>query len=265
MNDFGELEKSMVQNKRAGFVANFDILGFKNAVKYSSDRAWIALNLLYDKVLEICSTPVNIPSMNKSVIGLVNAFHFSDTVVIFSEKDRYEDFFSLVIDSAVIFAHALTFGIPIRGGIAKGDFFVGLDKRLHSGKAFIQAYEAGETAKWLGIVIDRDMFSLIKERGWEGNDRYFVEWDVPTGICFFGKTRKMVINWPYICKDIEANTPKPEKEQYKIDFSSLLDAKSSRELYDKNFSELFGPYDRLSIYAKQKYKNTFNFLKAHLK
>ena len=219
------------------------MLGFSNIVKGNSKKAWDILNKLY-KLLLIIPERITVSSTRQNITNTVKSIFFSDTIILYTEQDNFEDLFSIFLTATNFFFQSMLLGIPLRGGIAHGDFFVDTSKNLYMGMPLIKAYKAGEKAQWLGIIVEDDIYrTQLADYPEMKYDHYFVEWDVPLED---NKTEKeIVINWPYVFQGI-IRFKETTKEWY--------------ELY--RFNELFGVYENLEVTAKNIYENTQNFIKT---
>jgi len=246
------MNETINNEKKTGYVAHFDMLGCRNAFKYSDWNAWEALKCLYSLQRNIIqrgqqeTTIIESTGERIYISDHVRVICFSDTIIIYTEKTEFEDLLSLFVTASTIFIGSLVkAGIPLRGGVARGDFYVDNTKNLYCGVPFIKAYDAGETAQWLGIVIDSETVTEAKNPPKE--IPYFVEWDVPVKN---GKVeKKVVVNWPFICH-----------YRKRVNFP-----KSAKELYERGSYILFGPYENLNNEVKRKYENTQAFIDAQLK
>ena len=229
------------KNRKTGYVAHFDMLGFSRAVEGNPEAPWTAINLLHERQLQIPTQKISIKSTKQIVSGRVKTVFFSATIIIYTQEDEYEDYISIFSQSSNLFMHSLIAGIPLRGGIADGDFFVDLEKGLYMGVPFIKAYNAGEKVQWLGIVIDPDTYTRrLKDISQIAGEPYFVMWNIPIKN---GKSeQRIVVNWPWI---------------YEV-YVSL--PHSVKELYERGFEDLFGPFDKLDSSVKCKYENTIDFI-----
>jgi hypothetical protein len=92
-------------------------------------------------------------SLNLSPPLPVGTVNFSDSILLFTFRGRLEDLYLILILSAEVFAKSLHACVPLRGGIAYGDFHFHLEKSLFCGIPFVEAHEIGECAQWSGIVV----------------------------------------------------------------------------------------------------------------
>ncbi|MGA2914900.1 MAG: hypothetical protein ABSE89_02645 [Sedimentisphaerales bacterium] len=252
------MNETVNNEKKTGYVAHFDMLGCRKAVEYSDRNTWEALNYLFSLIPYIIRRGQQETKIDESTgqkirtSDHIRIINISDTIIIYTEQIKFEDFFSLFVTASTIFMRSLVdAGIPLRGGVASGDFYIDPTKNLYSGMPFIRAYDAGETAQWLGIVIDPDTYRVnLKDMPNIKDIPYFVKWDVPVKSGKTVKTeKKIVVNWPFVYSKIENfNFPK-----------------SAKELYERKCHCLFGPYEKLDNEVKRKYENTQAFIDAQLK
>jgi len=254
------------ENKR--YVAYFDMLGMKTATLRNQDAAWKALCAINNAKKKIAEKEIEIINSGEKIGDRVRAQIFSDSVIIFSLGDEPKDLLALLIYSSEFFKDSLSQSVPLRGGIAYGDFFFNFDSNLFLGTALVKACEIGECAQWYGITVETEVYNRSKELPVEfgassnGGMKGIVEYDVPlkvnkTGLfqnCFFRhafrsnpKTKKgHVINWPGIFRNNFVKIPQ-----------------NSEELYEA-FENLFGSYAGLRDEVKQKHINTYNFVVKQL-
>lgn len=225
------------------FVAHFDILGFKTLSHKDEDLAWGILSdfqYCVDRLqndLSILLNDSDIPIGNRLKFVL-----FSDTILIFSLGNTKGDFIITIMGCAQLFAELLHKCVPIRGGISYGNFYFNSNKQLYLGLPFIKAYEIGESAQWLGIVLDNSVYEYYSKnqisKTWEAP---IILWDVPQKN---GSKRKLrVINWPAIFR-----------RNFKIPFPLDID-----DFYPA-FKHLFGEFINLPERSRNKYVNTLDFI-----
>ena len=163
---------------------------------------------------------------------------------MFTLSDSRDDLMSMLIFASQLFSDSLHACLPLRGGIAFGDFIFDLDLRLFCGVPFVRAYELGERAQWSGIVVDDTVADHFAGRGepiTSGRQSILTKWDVPL------KANKeethWVINWPVVCEKNWKSKPP-----------------ISPQAYYQAFESLFGSYESLAHDVKAKYENTVNFI-----
>lgn len=237
----------MSSYRNARFVAHLDMLGMSALTKRDHDLAWKKLSGLCHAREERLSLGIQRTDTNEVIADQIRNFTFSDTVVAFSNGSSENDALAMVLLMTELFTYGLHLCIPLRGGIAYGQFAFNLDMNLFSGPALIDAYELGESAQWLGIVLDQhtaNAFSSLPVGRSLGSKGSVVTWDVP---CKDGTSRRRsVVNWPETHRNAYAG-PVP----------------LTAEAFYAPFESTFGAYEQLRSDVAAKYANTVTFFNAH--
>lgn len=237
----------MLAHKDARFVAHIDMLGMRALTKRDPDLAWNRLSGLCHAREERLSLGIQRVDTNEVIADQIRTFTFSDTVVAFSKGSAENDALAMVLLMTELFTYGLHLCIPLRGGIACGRFAFNFDMNLFSGPALVDAYELGESAQWLGIVLDENTanaFSRLPVGRSLGSKGSVVTWDVP---CKDGSSRRQsVVNWPESHRNAYAG-PVP----------------LTVEDFYAPFEPMFGAYEQLRPDVAAKYVNTVAFFNAH--
>jgi len=226
------------------FVAHFDMLGMKSATLRNEDEAWGALSDINAAKEKAENLAIDVITTGQQVIirNRLRTFIFSDTIIIFSLSDENQDLLAMLIFSSELFKNSFHSCVPLRGGIAHGNFFFDFGKNLFLGKALVCAYALGEEVQWCGITVDEEIFRRANAIPFQTPDKEpgIVEWEVPLKS---GKQEKRyVVNWPCI---------------FKNNFTKKIE--SAAELYSP-FKRLFGEFKDLKEYDRKKHENTFKFI-----
>lgn len=172
------LMASMKKSNR--YVAHFDMLGMTSAIQRNTDEAWGALSDLRQSEKNVVNRyRIKLPNSDTFVDNRAYYKRFSDTIILFTLDDQIEDLYAILFKSALLFCESLKKCVPLRGGIAYGEFFINFDLDMFLGKALIDAHDLGETAQWLGVVIDDAIYqkrNLIPDHQ---NQPFVVKWDLP--------------------------------------------------------------------------------------
>ncbi len=226
------------------------MLGFKSAIRIDPEKAWSALLKLRSCMDGLERYGLEHLTEERIILSRIVTRIFSDTILVFTLGDEADDLTGIVLLTAQLFAGALASCIPLRGGIAHGDFFVEDGLQLYCGAPFVKAYELGEQSQWSGIILDEvvaDRFSnqLGAPFTTHGNIPTIVRWNVP--LKSKQKIASWVVNWPLIYREgFKKRSPLSVQEYYEA------------------FKPLLGPYEGLKPDDKAKHKNTVDFINAQL-
>ena len=229
------------------YVAHFDMLGMTHAIRKNTDEAWGALSDLRQVEKDIAKNyKIKLPNSNTFVDERAHSKRFSDTIILFTLDDQPQDLYAILFKSALLFCESLKKCVPLRGGIAYGEFFINFELDMFLGKALIDARNIGEAAEWLGIVIDGAIYQEHDLIPNHENQSVIVKWNLPIkGEPEIKKEIKSVLNWP-------------------ASFRPTVDIPVSLEDFYAPFERLFGSFKELSIDVQGKYKNTVDFMNYQL-
>jgi hypothetical protein len=228
------------------YVANFDILGMRYLLHNRKERALEMLfdfndikNLLGQMNLEIIET-------GEVIADQIARVSFSDTIVIFTKGNTIKDLWAMIVLGSQLFSKCLNRCIPLRGGIAYGEFFFDSYREIFCGLPLVEAHEIGEEAQWLGIVVTEEVAKNCAQNNIStGQQPGIVEWDVP--LKHENSVRRYVINWPSVYRKNFTVTPPIYVEQFY-----------------RPFEEDFGKYSELPEVIKKKYVNTVDFINTRV-
>ena len=152
---------------------------------------------------------------------------------------------SVIILVTEIFHKALCKCVPVRAGIAIGEFWFNFDKSMYAGPALIEAYRTGEESQWLGISIAESLQELaFKQKMKSAGRDVIISHQIPIKT---GSKNGCVVNWPAIfAHDLRIEPPVTLKQFY------------------QPFENTYGNFDLLSKEVQNKYINTVNFLNVQL-
>jgi hypothetical protein len=225
------------------YVAHLDILGMRALTGRDHREAWDMLSELEQArttairtsiEFENSDEPIHIPEMVKSVV-------FSDTVILYSNADTPRDLHAIFNAAVYLFSRALHRHVPIRIGISKGIFYADEKRSMYAGPALIEAYDIGEMAQWLGIVLSASVANEpVLQNLKKGHSKSVVDWDVPTK---GGTFKASVANWPVALESgFKIRPPITPEQLYQV------------------FEQSFGPFAELREDVAKKYINTVKFI-----
>jgi len=229
------------------FVAHMDILGMSTLVKNNFDDAWGMLSDLVEVRDKARMHEYEFVETNEriKVFEKIHIVTFSDTLLLFTAGETPVELKSLIVLVTEIFHKAICKCVPVRAGLAAGEFRFNLDKSMYAGPALIDAYRAGESAQWLGIALSDSVSEVaIAQNMKSTGSNVIVEWRVPLKD---GEKQGYVVNWPALfAHDLTIKPP--------VSVNSFYTA----------FERSFGNFDDLPIEVKAKYENTVNFMNHQL-
>ena len=234
-------------NNNSRFVAHIDILGMKKLMDKDPKKAWQVLSGLslarehtHDIEVEFADT-----GKKATVASEIFSVMFSDTIVFFTKSDSDEELSLIVLAVSELLHKAFLHFVPVRAGIARGQFFFNIEKSMYAGPALIDAYLLGESAKWIGIVVDESIFLAANRIPLlSGKSAFVIKARIPhKQVTVDG----YAVNWPAaFAHDLKVNPP------------------VSLELFYSMFSHWFGPFESLGENEQKKYINTVEFMNKML-
>lgn len=233
--------------KNHRFVAHIDILGMRAMVSRDPETAWKVLSGLAnvrDHIGKIQLT--NISSAQQQMLAeSVFSVMFSDTIVLFTKTESDNDLQALLIASAEILHKAMCAYVPVRIGVAAGEFFFNIEDSLYLGPALIEAYEIGEASQWLGVRTTEAVYKQATHANFKSGAKDIV---IPTSIpTKLGFVPGYALNWVAMFKhDFKVKPP------------------ISTELFYSQFEHAFGKLHELAERERMKYVNTTKFINEHL-
>lgn len=229
------------------FVAHFDILGWRHAVRRDLDRAWSVFEGFSEAHRRVHSYRLQINGILRE--RRVQSRMFSDTILISTPSDDDDDLFDLLVRCGELLKDALSQWVPLRGGIGVGSFREDPSRNLFAGEALNRAYEIGEAAQWIGVVLDEAVADRVRRFAMpyesDTKDPGIVPWDVP--VENEQVRRAAVLNWPCIFRDNFKAVP------------------TSGEAMMRFVDPIFGPWAALGPEVRRKYENTCAFIVAQLR
>jgi hypothetical protein len=122
-----------------------DLLGFTALV---SDQNIKHVIPLYKKAL----SEIERAAAKKKSLGIIYSW-FSDTFIIYSLRDREEDFAHVEQVGRLFFQSLILHNIPVRGAITHGSLYSQSSKNIFIGPALIDAYCYAENQGWIGFIL----------------------------------------------------------------------------------------------------------------
>jgi hypothetical protein len=166
-------------------VAVFDILGFKEIVRSSSLAEIKRVGKTLDEIVSASvairlTAPVPNPYdvkginayMRRKPTKLCDHIRFSDTIVLWTDRETQEGLGRVLLSSAALMNSCILLGLPVRGAVTRGAFFVSKDKSNYLGEALVRGHELEVSQEWTGAIVDPIRFRGAK---WTKLLKYFGE------------------------------------------------------------------------------------------
>ncbi|MBN2107072.1 MAG: hypothetical protein JW832_06560 [Deltaproteobacteria bacterium] len=238
----------MISSDTPRFVAHLDMLGMSSLTKANPTKAWEMLSRLDEAKKKVLDIDIEIKDTGELIVDRVRTFTFSDTIILYSRGNSEHDAIAMFsLSNELLYQASLFYSVPLRGGIALGQFWFNEENNLFSGPALVEAYEIGECSQWIGVCTQNEAakeFTKMKLAISERGGKTIVPWSVPQKK---GKIiEQQVLNWP---------------ETYAHDWFGPVPL--TIDVFYRQFEDTFGPYESLPQSVKSKYENTVNFFNAN--
>lgn len=162
------------------FVAFFDILGYKEIVQNLSINE---LKDLMEKLLNLIKRYIFYAELTYDD-NKIDYVIFSDSIVFYSKDLSDISFKSICLISNSFLFFSLLEGMPVRGSISHGEFYIDKEKNIFFGKALVRAYETEGKQKWSGACICHETIKYINENYTDmisslEKNKFIFQYDVP--------------------------------------------------------------------------------------
>lgn len=175
MKTFIRLGISMKGRKITGFFGFFDILGYKNLIENNELNDLIQI---FDEIiLNVEKEAVTISGLDKEQMFIfqpkVETRVFSDTIILYQTEPK-QLFFptapSVLLKSSLLLRFAFERGIPIRGAISYGEYYIHENRFL--GKPILETHEEERSQKWSGAILCKSAEEKIETLLEGANNKY---------------------------------------------------------------------------------------------
>lgn len=147
------------------FVAFFDVLGFKELVESSTHQQVLArLRSLKQTIARIEDSTFNKVFRERNMDSdQTRTVTFSDSNIVFSKSDGYNDALKILFDCHSIVRDAIQNGIPIKAALAYGEITVDFEESLFFGRPIIDAYLLHDDLQMIGTILHHTFEVKIRE------------------------------------------------------------------------------------------------------
>lgn len=166
-NDLIEIQDTWISEANR-FVVFFDIMGFKDLVmrkphEYVKEKLKQMLYMNKKGLEDIIGKGLapKTDSKSKSIFPRIRTVSFSDSVLLISQDDSFEDFISILYAAEVSQTSAIQRLLPTKGAISYGKFTADFENSIFLGQPLIDAYLLQDELFYYGIIVDNNVESYI--------------------------------------------------------------------------------------------------------
>lgn len=215
--------------KKESWVVVYDILGFKNQIKKSTEE--LPRHVLFSRLSELIEF-----SREKANIPGFKCILYADTFVFFAPDEEPISYSRLLQLCKRVIEKSIYLRLPLRGAISTGTTYVVEGHPVFIGLAFLEAHDYCEAQDWIGFLLAPSATQKIRQAGLEPLRHDFVSRD----IC-------MKENISLSINDVLAYRFQNGAANYRSPLIRYLEE-----------MEQLAP-----DYAKGKYRRTINFIEQH--
>ena len=172
---------------KSGYVAFFDILGYREMTSRAD----------FEKVVGALEEAIKDAEalLDRKQMDNCELFSFGDSMILFCAGNSEDEtlttaLMQLPIFARVLFSRMFKRGMPIRGAIAKGEFY--FKDNCYAGKPLNEAYEFANSLEFSGVVLTPSAEDLIADGPeFEGSDPNYKDIAVP--IKGYGRQKMFVL------------------------------------------------------------------------
>lgn len=134
------------------FVAFLDLLGFKDKVMRKTHQEIYEELGKISKLKELVEKNTMLKQKKRFLDADVYVVSFSDSIVLFSKNNSFENFEYFLIALRAIFSNSIRARIALKGGMAYGEISLNKTAQVYFGQPIIDAYLIEEDVNYLGVV-----------------------------------------------------------------------------------------------------------------
>lgn len=144
------------------FVAFLDLLGFKDKVMRKTHQEIYDELSKISRLKELVEKKSSLKSKKRFWDADVYVVSFSDSIVIFSKNDSFENFEYFLIALRALFSNSIREKIALKGGFAHGEISLNKAEQIYFGQPIIDAYLIEEDVNYLGVVAHSSIDNYLK-------------------------------------------------------------------------------------------------------
>jgi hypothetical protein len=145
-------------NTTYGFIALFDILGYRDWIKVNTvEKIAIDQKNMKRMITTNVESQLNY-ALQKDIIKILS---YADTFLIYTNEISDTGFQTIMHACRGMFEAAICFALPIRGTVTCGEFYACED--MLTGKPLLEAFEKEKAQDWIGCWISDVCFEKISD------------------------------------------------------------------------------------------------------
>jgi len=157
-----------------GWIAHFDILGFKSMIEYEDQS--LAIERLKGQLDYVI---VKLKSDIEPKVKQIDFQFYADTFIIYSKSKKIHDYALLIRACKNFINNCIKKRLPVRGAISYGEIIFGHNRKIIIGSAFLESYVYGEDQNWIGLILTPSASSRVIEENSSPARHGFINRDIP--------------------------------------------------------------------------------------
>lgn len=149
----------------------FDILGYRDLFEHN--KLDDLIEIYYDNILNRDVPALAFGNSHTSDLSPsveAEKLAFSDTFILYqniydnnSQIEKLQRIFAFLVYSAYLLRFSFHAGIPLRGALSFGEYYVDTKNISFLGKPIVEAYDASNKQNWCGAVVCNSAMDVIKD------------------------------------------------------------------------------------------------------
>ncbi len=161
-------------SEHEAWIAQFDILGFKNRIRESNQSSFLRVfKASLDEAI------YKLDQDKKEFEETIEIILYADTFIIYTIQDNNSMPHGVLATSENFLVSCIRNRIPVRGAISYGELILGQRNRIIMGKAFLECYEYGEDQNWIGLILTPSASLKLKSLGLNPKRFGYINRDIP--------------------------------------------------------------------------------------
>lgn len=156
--------------KIKGFFGIFDVLGYSKMIESMKDNLDALIDIYTNTLMDIDDLALSLEGHNKSMLLApieTKSFAFSDTIVLYQDMPKGPVILQTpsinVFLGEVCYLLRLAFerGIPLRGAVSYGEYYIQEDRGCFIGYPVIEAHNTESKQNWSGAILCKSAWNEL--------------------------------------------------------------------------------------------------------